>query len=412
MLSHERRTNRARILFFLAVLHMLCHALLTLITPLYVSMQRDFGLARVEPITSLLTWMLVTFSLATLLAGQLCDRLPGRWIAGGGLLLHGAGLIGLSFAPTVPWARFWVVVAGIGASGYHPVSVRQIVGLFPEAVGRAMGLAAIGAAVGFYVGPRFAGWRAGLAGWRAPMLEAGAIAILVAVLFLILTAEPTLHEQPVKANGVGNHRRNKVFLVGAIGLLGLFLIPRDFAGLAYDSLHALFLEQAGIFRLDVAGIGALLGAKGLISLVSNPLFAWVSDRGHRLWWWAGTLLASAFCGAVVPWLPADGAKVALVLQGMFFLANYPIFEAALVERVPARIRGRAYALILAIVGIFSAFAPKFVGGQVDALLATASATDPVTYRGLYLGLAVTLLTSLVAIALLQAVQTRTSRLES
>ncbi|NUQ01483.1 MAG: hypothetical protein HUU35_16690, partial [Armatimonadetes bacterium] len=116
-LAADRRADRGRILFFLAVLHLLCHALLSMLTPLYVAIQRDFGLAHLEPVTALSTWLAVTFAIATLGAGWLCDRAPGRWIAGVGLVFHGLGLIGLARAPDLGWARFWLVIAGIGAAG-------------------------------------------------------------------------------------------------------------------------------------------------------------------------------------------------------------------------------------------------------------------------------------------------------
>ncbi|MCC7493556.1 MAG: MFS transporter [Fimbriimonadaceae bacterium] len=416
----EWRRRRSVVLFFLSVLHMLCHALLSLLTPLIVAMQQDFGLPGVEPITALNTWLGVTFAGATLAFGALTDRAPGRLIAGWGLVVHGLGLLGLASANSLPQARLWLVIAGIGAAAYHPVAARQIPGLYPEAVGRAFGLVAIGAAVGFYGGPRFAGWRAELAGfqaplwnaaaWRVPVWEAGLVAVLLAVVYLLATAEPEL-PQPA-GGGAAIRGRDKAALVVAIAALGLLLIPRDFGGLGFESLNSLFLQRGAGFGLSVGAVGSLLGYKGLISLVSNPLFSHLSDRGQRLWWWAGTLVATALCGLLIPLLSPGPAQVALVLQGMFFLANFPIFEAALLERVPARLRGRAYALVLCIVGAFSAVAPKAVGGWVDALVQPGQALIARdAFAPLYWRLGCGLLSSLLAVPLLVVIQRRGRRLE-
>ncbi len=394
----------------MAVLHLLCHAMLVLPIPLFKLIQHDFGLARVEPVTALGTALALTFALATLGTGWLCDRAPGRWIAGVGLVFHGLGLIGMARSPSLGWATFWLVVAGIGSAGYHPVAARQVVGLYPEAVGKAMGVQAIGSALGFWIGPRFAGWRADHAGWRAPVFEAGVVAVIVAITYLLCTIEPVLpgHDEP--AGGNGAERSDKLLMVVALGLLGVLLIPRDFAGMAYDALNALFLQHAEGYRLSVDVVGGLLGAKGLLSLVSNPLMAWLSDRGHRLWWWAATIAASACCGLLVPWLPPPAAKLSLVLCGMFFLANYPVFEAALLERIPPRLRGRGYALVLTIVGVFAAFSYTWVGGRVDHLVAGAAAVTPERFRPIYALLSVALISSLAAIPLLNLVGRRGDRI--
>ncbi|MBI2297602.1 MAG: MFS transporter [Armatimonadetes bacterium] len=397
--------NRERILFFMAVLHLYCHALLSLLTPLYVAIQKDFALPRVEPVTGLSTCGAVTFALATLVAGLLVDRLPSRLVAGGGLVVQGLGLVAMAAAPTLGWARVWVIVSAVGAAGYHPVSARVIAGLYPEAVGRAMGLAGMGAGLGFFLGPRFSGRVTGLAGWRMAMGLAGWGAVAVAAAYVLFTREPILSERPRPEGQVPAGPRQKAVFVLALAALGLALIPRDFAGGGIETLNALYLQHAQ--GLSVGLVGALLGYKGLLSLVTNPIFAWLSDRGSRLWWWAGTLLLSALCGAAIPFLPRGAAMAALVLHGMFLLANYPIFESALLERVPARLRGRAYALILAVVGSFAAFAPKFVGARVDALVSPAAVhAGPELFQALYLALAAVMLLGLAGVPLLVVVRRR------
>jgi len=398
--------GRARQLAWLGVLHFACHALLTLLTPLYLAIQSDFGLARVEPVTALMTWQMLTFALATLLAGWLVDRVPGRLVAGGGLLLHGLALVGCARAETLVAARAWIILAGIGSAAYHPVAARQIIGLFPQNVGRAIGLAAVGSAFGFYLGPTFAGWRAELAGWREPLWlgaawrvpvgEAGLAAILVATLYLLTTREPVLHEpQPATLEPITGQDRQR--LIVAVVLFSLLSIPREFAGIGVDNLHALFVQQSRGFSMGLGAVGSLLGFKGILSLYISPLMASLSDRGHRLRWWAGVMLGAAGVTALVPWLPPALAKIAIVAQGVLILSNYPILESALVERLPARVRGRAYAVNLAIIGTFAATAPKLVGARVDQVVGQPAGGAPAElFGGLYFGLAVMFAVSVLA----------------
>jgi len=398
--------GRSRHLAWLGVLHLGCHALLTLLTPLYLAIQHDFGLARVEPVTALMTWQMLTFALATMVSGWLVDRVPGRLVAGGGLLLHGLALVGCARAETLAVARAWIILGGFGSAAYHPVAAKQIIGLFPHNVGRAIGLAAVGSAFGFYLGPTFAGWRAELAGWREPLWlgaawrvpvgEAGLVAVLVAALYLATTREPRLTQrEQVLLEPITSHDRRR--LIGAVLMFSLLSIPREFAGIGVDNLHALYVQQSRGFAMGLGAVGSLLGLRGILSLWISPWFAALSDRGHRLRWWAAVMLGGAVCTALVPWLPPAWAKVAIVAQGVLILANYPILESALVERLPARVRGRAYAVNLAIIGTFAATAPKLVGARVDQVVGeTAGGAPSEWFHGLYLALAAMFAVSVLA----------------
>lgn len=398
--------GRSRHLLWLGLLHLGCHALLTLLTPLYLAIQADFGLARVEPVTALMTWQMLTFALATLLSGWLVDRVPGRTVAGCGLLLHGLALLGCARAGDLASARAWIILAGLGSAAYHPVAAKQIIGLFPRNVGRAVGLAAIGSAFGFYLGPTFAGWRAELAGWQAPvwvgaawrvpLAEAGGVAVVAALLYFATTREPDLVQRRVlPAEPITGQDRRR--LLGAVLLFSLLSIPREFAGIGVDNLHALFVQQSREFSMGLGAVGSLLGFRGILSLWVSPQLASLSDRGHRLRWWAAVMLGGAICTLLVPWLPPALAKIAIVAQGVLILANYPILESALVERLPARVRGRAYAVNLAIIGTFAATAPKLVGARVDQLVGpTAGGAPAELFRGLYLALAAMFAVSVLA----------------
>lgn len=408
------RGGKFRILLALTILHLMCHGLLTLLVPLLLCLQADFGLPGVEPVTALITWQAVTFALAGLGAGWLADKVGGKPIAGLGLMLQGLGLIGLAHAPTLAAARLWVIVAGVGSAGYHPVAAKHLVTLFPRSVGKAIGIAAIGAGVGFWLGPRFAGWRAEQAGWQAPLwsgaawrvpiLEAGIVALAVAALYLLLTAEPAAEEPPPVGNGPS--RPLALGVIFSIGLLGLVLIPRDFGSAGIEALNSLFLQR--VHGLGVQATGALIAAKGLISLVANPLATWLSDRGPRLVWWAGVTIAGAVFAALIPLLAPGPAGVVLVAHGVCVLAGYPILESAIAETVPARLRGRAAAVLLAVVGLPGAFAAKLVGGWVDRL-GSAAVLPREGFVGLYAALSGLLLVSLLAAVALRGVRRRADR---
>ncbi|MBI5440844.1 MAG: MFS transporter, partial [Deltaproteobacteria bacterium] len=68
--------------------------------------------------------------------------------------------IALAYAPNYTWAVAALIVAGVGGSFYHPAATAMVARLFPTNTGKALGLTGIGASVGFFAGPLFAGWRA------------------------------------------------------------------------------------------------------------------------------------------------------------------------------------------------------------------------------------------------------------
>src|SRR4051794_1308859 len=65
--------------------------------------------------------------------------------------------------------------------------------------GMAIGLVGAGSGLGFYLGPKFAGWRAETAAWdwghvtqwQKPLVELGIIGLVVGVLFLLFATEAT-----------------------------------------------------------------------------------------------------------------------------------------------------------------------------------------------------------------------------
>src|SRR6185503_7975268 len=84
-----------------------------------------------------------------------------------------------------------VAVAGFGGSFYHPAATALVARLYPINTGRALGLAGVGAGLGFFIGPLYAGWRANTSGWRAPMLELGLLGLVMAGVFFWLAQETT-----------------------------------------------------------------------------------------------------------------------------------------------------------------------------------------------------------------------------
>src|SRR5437667_4603318 len=180
----QGKSHRTRTLWLTGTLHAFTHMYQVALLPLYLRIQQDLKLSSVEQATLLVTVMGFAYFIPSYPLGTLADRWSRKKLLALGLAINGLGFVGLSVAPTYAWALASGVVAGFGGSFYHPAATALIARLFPEARGRALGLAGIGASIGFFAGPLYAGWRVASAGsWRAPVLELGVLGLIAAGLF-------------------------------------------------------------------------------------------------------------------------------------------------------------------------------------------------------------------------------------
>ena len=381
--------------------------------PLYLRIQQDLKLSSVEQATLLVSVMGGAYFVPSYPLGALADRLSRKRLLAVGLTINGLGFVSLSFAPNYALAVASVVVAGFGGSFYHPAATALIARLFPGARGRALGLVGIGASAGFFLGPLYSGWRAVATGnWRAPVFELGILGLLAAGLFAWLADEE--RDAPVPA-GHAEKTKPRALIAAAVptklfptpGLWGFFLAAsflfslRDFTGSAMATSGSLFLQKAHGFNPKFTGLA--LSGIFIASAVSNPLFGRLSDGG-RIGWITFVLLMAAGLISIFPRVPSAWMVPVLMAYGFFFMASYPISEAALMEAVPDAVRGRIFGLFITISGLLSNLSHWLVGDWVEKLGPRASSAA--SYYPLYTTLALLVLISLGALPFLHALRKR------
>ena len=390
------------------VLHAFTHMYQVALMPLYLLIQRDFKFASVGQATLLLTVMMAACFGPSYPIGVLADKLDRKKLLGFGLALNGLGFVSLALAPSYAWALVAVAVAGFGGSFYHPAATAMVVRMFPGSTGKALGLVGIGAGVGFFVGPIYAGWRAdmlgpvlGPAAWRRPVLELGVLGILVAALFNWLADA----EQPVPSSERKIVPARHLFPTPALWFFFvaycLAFSVRDFAGASMGSLSSLFLQKAHTY--DPKWTGVALSSIFVAAIISNPLFGSLSDGGRKRWI---TLALVVAAGAVVlfPHMPPHLTIPLLVLYGFFFMASYPMTEAALMESVPDAVRGRVFGLFVMGGGVIGNLSHWMVGAKVKQLGAAGYSVN--SYFPIYAVIALLMLVSLTGLLCLPAIQRR------
>ncbi|PYJ07380.1 MAG: hypothetical protein DME25_03930 [Verrucomicrobia bacterium] len=402
-LNHKRRT-----LWVAGVLHAFTHLYQVAIMPLYLLIQKDLKCESVSQATLLLTVMMAAYFVPSYPMGVLADKLNRKTLLGLGLAINALGFIALALAPNYPCALAAVALAGFGGSFYHPSATAMVARLFPGNTGKALGLAGIGASVGFFAGPIYAGWRAtalmptlDAAAWRRPVLELGLLGLLAAAAFPWLA----VNEKPLPAEQRKPVQSEKLFPTPALWFFffasAVAFSLRDFVGMSMGSLGSLFLQNAHGFDPKWAGL-ALSGIFPA-SAISNPLFGSLSDRGRKRW---TTLVLGLAAGLVflLPRVPARWTVPVFIIYGFFFMSSYPMTEAALMESVPDGVRGRVFGLFITVGGLLGNLSHWIVGAHVKALGAAASSASG--YYPIYGALALMLALALMGLPCLHAVRKR------
>jgi len=400
--------HKTRTLWLVGALHAFTHIYHVALLPLYLLIQRDFGFDSVGQATSFVTVMMLAYFLPSYPLGVLADRVSRKKLLGYGLAINGLGYVALSFSPNYGCALASVMLAGIGGSFFHPAATAMVARLFPVGTGKALGIIGMGASVGFFAGPLFSGWRAasleaarGAAAWREPVLELGLLGIVAAGVF-VWFAEEEKPSVPAEARATA---KGSIFPTTTLWLwflaAALAFSLRDFAGASMATLSSLFLQKAHGYDTRFAGLA--LSALFLASVISNPLFGHLSDRGRKRWT-AFVTTTAALLIAVFPHLPGRWLVPCLAAYGFFFMSNYPMVEAELMQSVPDAVRGRVFGLFITVGGLVGNLSHWIAGAQVkrmgDAALAVSSYYP---LYGLFAGLA---LVSLTGLACLHAIRKR------
>lgn len=400
--------HKNRMLWLAGVLHAFTHLYQVALMPLYLLIQKDFKLESTASATAMVTVMLLANFLPSYFMGVAADKFSRKKLLGWGLAINALGFVLLWWSPNYPFALAALVMTGFGASFYHPAATAMVARLCPVGTGKALGYVGIGASVGFCFGPIYSGWRAtmlqptmGDAAWRQPVLELGILGLVMAGVFAWLAHE----EGPIPTLGKKSNVAEKIFPTPALWLLflaaSLAFSLRDFTGMSMSSLGSLFLQKAHGYDPKLTGVA--LSGIFLASAISNPLFGSLSDNG-RIRWTLTVLCIAAGMVALFPHMPSAWTIPAFAVYGFFFMASYPMIEAALMQSVPDAVRGRVFGLFITVGGLIGNFSHWAVGAWVKHL--GPSAYSPEGYYSIYAVLALVIVISLTGLPALHAIRKR------
>ena len=139
--------HKTRTLLLCTALHGFTHLFQVALIPLYLKVQKDFGLQSEGQATFLVTALSIAYFLPSYPMGALADRVSRKKLLGFGLLINSLAFVLLAFAPSYWMAVLCVVMAGLGGSFYHPAATALVARLYPTSTGKALVKVGIGAAL-------------------------------------------------------------------------------------------------------------------------------------------------------------------------------------------------------------------------------------------------------------------------
>ena len=343
-----------------------------MLVPLYLLMVADLHLAGVRAAALVVAVYGLCYCLGSYPAGVLADRVNRRNLLGYGLAVNALVAIGIGLTRRYELLLLLGALGGLAGTLFHPTAGTLVPAHYPKNPGMAIGLMGVGAGIGFFAGPQYAGWRAqtarwhwgAIGDWQRPCIEMGAAGLAVAILFLLLAREAQ-PDPPGSSRGAPLGRRLRWCVVGVAAVLGM----RDFVGVALLSLGSIYLQKS--LGQSALQAGLTLGAMTALSIVVNPLLVWLSMGRLRLRSLVCTLLGAAITITAIPLCPAHHVLALLCVAQTFQMGNYAISDAAILERVAAPLRGRVYGLFLCIAGTMANTAPWLMGSWTDHFGAAA-----------------------------------------
>lgn len=428
-------SGRSVTLVLCTLLHGFTHAFGAMLVPLYLLVVADLGLSGVGAASLVVTLYGLIYCLGSYPAGVLADRFDRRWLLGIGLIGNAVAIIGMGLTRQYEVLVLLGVVAGLFGTLFHPCANSLVPAHFPKSPGLAIGVLSVGSGMGFFAGPQWAGWRAETAGWhwghvanwQKPCVELGIVGVVVGVAFLMLAKETRGKKDEPDAGGAfgsssgggsvpeavlparlsteevvmeyephvkGVHLGRGLFrrVLGIAAILGF----RDFAGVAALSLASIYLQKAHGYTPRNAGFA--VGSMMLLSILANPLAVYLTPGRRRLPSLAAVLVVGGLVLATVPAWGVVGGVVAFCVFQTFQLSSYAMSDAAMLERVPAELRGRVVGVFLTLAGTFASLGPWVMGAWTDAL--GGRSREPGAYWPIFAVLAVMMVVGATAAGLI------------
>jgi MFS family permease len=340
-----------KVLGLISTGHLLSHFYFLTLPPLFVFMKADLGLSYTE-LGVMMTLIYGVAAVAQIPVGFLVDRVGARVVLTTGLFIMSVGFLlvglspamgqalaglGLPFDATYGLILFWLALAGIGHSVFHPADYAILSSsINPGRMGRAFSIHTFFGHLGSALAPATILFLAALTDWKLALVIAGLIGI--ATMFAMTSQWNSLHDDallPNKENtdapageaeaGESSQTKEGLALLfsGPMLLFFLFFAALAMTASGVHSFLVVALVGLNVAPLEIAGyaLGAVLLctvmviaglSQGIIRPARDMMVRAASPKGST-----GKVFGFVSAGI------AGGGAVAPALFGVIMDANKP-----------------------------------------------------------------------------------------
>jgi MFS family permease len=318
-------------------------------------MARDFNLSYSQ--TGILGGsMIIALGFGQILMGYLSDVTGKRKIfVSLGLALLSVGLFGISRSTSYGELIFFNLVAGLGASAYHPVGVSTISELFKNGKkGKALGIHGTGGNIGMTLFPLISGLLADQFGWRVAFTVFPVLSIVMSTLFF------TLIREPIKT---GKTTRLRLMMNPSLLMIALCLGFISMAARGMAIFFPIRLNSIGYSSSQVGAMFSLLFGSGIIGQYTGGYFSDVYPKKQLV---AYLCIISSIV-LLIPFFMENTILIAIIIliAGFTKDAVWPPLFGLFTDKAPEQFYGTTLGMFFSIGYIMASQAPIMMGFLSD-----------------------------------------------
>lgn len=346
--------------------HFVSHFYLLAFPPLFPILAEELTLSGFE--LGLIMSAIQAGTFLQVATGDLVDRVGGKRVFVGGLVVTALGIGLAGVGGTYPYLLGFALVSSVGQSAFHPADYALLDAASTGSTeGRSYGLHNFAGSLGFAAGPAVVGGIALLTHWRVALVAAASLGLGYAVLAYLLMDD--VHLAQIEDDDGAEDGGRLDLLDPTLLALFAFFVAVSFAGIGIQSFTTVLVD-AGY------GFSAAVGNTTLIAFLTLSAFGvlvggWLADRLRPRVVIVPVLtvtglLVLAVAGGLVPATPAALVVVFAVIGavfGLFIPARDRLVNAASEQGSI----GRSFGFVFTGISLAGVAGPAILGAVIDAM---------------------------------------------
>ena len=354
--SSAAENRRVRVFGSLCALVFLVNFGRVVFAPLVGPLQADFRVSDATiGLVATLAWL--GSALPRLPTGYLLTRVERhRVVLGTGFVLA-ASAFGITFAPTIEYVMAGALFVGVSSGVYFVAAQPLVSELFPERVGRVIGVHGTASQLAAAIAPVLVGVLLARWTWRAPFYLLSVAALVVTGMLYVTSRRADLPD----AGSADRHLARGIRRQWRVVLLGVVVV--GITGLVWNGFFNFYIKY-------------LTEAKDIARGTAQTLLTVVFAAGVPAFWYTGRLadrfrhvplmlaVLGGFATTLVALTYAEGVLAVTAVSALLGYAIHSLFPAIdtfLLDSLPDSERASAYAAYSAAMMIVQAFGSVLVG---------------------------------------------------